>query len=673
RSALATLNAICDDPAEPLGVHVPDAPATLTDLVHQLMAKRADGRPAGGAREVVERLRRVHTALGGEPGPRPSTSWAPPPRSRPARGVALTVAGLLVAAAGLGALLLNRGSGPGERAGEPLRLIVTPLLYRGIEDHRYFAQGLGEEIRARLSTLDSVLVISGLAEDAGGAEVGPVPAVDYRLSGSVSWPGDGGPVAVTLRLDAERGGDPPWEHIFEEPPTDLLALQAKLAGDVARQLPIHIGDLDRRAVQLEGTSSQAAYLAYLEGLDWEGRSRFAQEYVDRALGAYRRAVEEDGRFVDARARAIRCRTLDYLNRARSPEEARDIHRQLDALEQLAPDATATRLAAAEVAYRVDGDHLAAVQGLAGVLADEPNHAVALATLGYVQRRRGELDAALDALGRAAEIEPFDAAFPAFIAETYRADRRFEPALRWYRKSLQIAPGDAWTRGQAALTRFELDPCTDTPCDGDGALDLLGAAPDPDDEAIRLHRFWLETGLAGDDPGRLAAAYDRLPRDPTFEEPAYDLVSFPSRAGVLYQLGRRDELRLLARRMGDQLRAATVLDPEYPTNHCLLAFALAIDDAAPDADTDAERHWRDCLHLAAADRFSGPRAREIRAMALVLSERADEAVPWVRALLDESYQRSLTRRALRQDPLWAALRRLPEGASLIAASAPGDRP
>ncbi|MEO1086623.1 MAG: hypothetical protein AAFY88_20510, partial [Acidobacteriota bacterium] len=377
------------------------------------------------------------------------------------------------------------------------------------------------------------------------------------------------------------------------------------------------------------------------------------------------------RFVDARARAIRCQTLDYLNRARSPEEARDIHRQLAALRQLAPDAAATRLAAAEVAYRVDGDHLAAVQGLTGVLADEPNHAVALATLGYVQRRRGQLEAALEALERAAELEPLDAAFPAFIAETYRAARRFQPALRWYRKSLRLAPGDAWTRGQAALTHFELGPCTDAACDGDGALELLDDAPDPDDEAIRLHRFWLEASLAHGDPEALAAAYDRLPQDPTFHEPAYDLVSFPSRAAVLRQLGRTDALRRLARRLVDRLRAAAVLDPEYPANHCLLGLALAVDGAP--SGVDADWHWRECLRLSAADRFSGPRARERRAMALALSGRADEALPIVRVLLDESYQRSLTRRALRHDPVWAPLRRLPEGVALVATSAPEDRP
>ncbi|MEO1084121.1 MAG: serine/threonine-protein kinase, partial [Acidobacteriota bacterium] len=242
RTALATLNAICDAPAEPLAEHVPGAPKELTDLVHQLLAKRADERPAGGAQETVERLRRLRTDLGGDPGSLSSASLAPP-TTTPFRRFGLVAAGLLIAAAALGSLMITRSAEPDTVDDEPLRLLVSPFFYSGLEDRRFFAQGLGEEIRARLSTLDDVLVISRLARGADGPEDGPGPPVDYRLDGAVVWPGDGGPVTVTLRLTAENGGDAPWEHTFEEPPTDVLALQAKLAGDVALQLPIRVGDL----------------------------------------------------------------------------------------------------------------------------------------------------------------------------------------------------------------------------------------------------------------------------------------------------------------------------------------------------------------------------------------------------------------------------------------------
>ncbi|MEM1177681.1 MAG: protein kinase [Acidobacteriota bacterium] len=650
RTALATLNAICDATPAAVSEAAPDVPADLQRLVHELLEKRPDDRPES-AQVVVDRLRRARAELGGSSA---SYSSAAPIAAPAHRGMGLLAwaAGLAIAGAvGLSILFSIRPAAPAPPDDTPLKLLVSPFFYSGLESHRFFAQGLGEEIRVRLSALDDVMVISRLAAEAGADEYAR-PSADFRLDGTVAWPGDGRPVTVNLRLTADGERLPTWEQTFEELPDEVLALQAKLAGDVAQQLPIRVGEIDRLSMQRQGTDSQPAYLAYLEGLDWEQRSRFALEHLDRALLAYRQAVDEDSGFVDARARAIRFETFDYLNRSRSPEKAQEIRRQLLLLQQLAPDDVATRLAAAEVTYRVEGDLDRAYAELAAVLAAEPNHAEALATLGYLQRRRGHLREAVRALEKAAELSPLDAALPGFIAETYRAERDLDAAWLWYQRSLQLAPGDGWIRGQAALVRFELDGCGDPACGGDrgaGALALLDQAPEPDDEAIQLHRFWLDAGLSHGDPERLAAAYARLPSP--FKEPAYALISFPSRAAVLQRLGRTSELRQLAARQRTRLRQDILLDPEYPANHCFLSISVALDPA-PDALDRARRHADTCIELARADRFSGPRARERWAMALTLSGHHAEAADLIEPLLGESYQRALTRRGLRHDPMWA---------------------
>ena len=655
RSALATMNAICDEDAPSLEAAVPEAPSVLVSLMRQLLAKDPGDRPAGGAPEVVELLRQARVELGGSSAGHYSAVATG--RRNHRRRLFLFWIPLVLLVLALFGWFGRRQQAPST----PLRLVVAHFDYTGGDGHRYFAQGLAEEIRSRLSALKGVRVVRPLDRELFDSELfdpgaPPTPLgdqADYLLEGAVLWPADGSQrLSVQLHLTS-RDGTINWTRIFDEPTDDLVALQVRLANEVAALLPIDIKSRERASIQLQGTFNQAAYLAYLEGRDWERRTRFNREHIRHALEAYRRAVEHDGLFIDAHARLIRFETMDYLNRARSQERKIDVLRNLNELKDLAPDQPATWLAAAEVAYRVENDYARATIELERVLELEPGNAEALSTLGYVLRRQGRFEEAVEVFAEVAALTPYDAEIPADIAETLRALRQFSQANEYYRISLGLAPSDGWVRGQAALCLFEAQDCAPGTCDVRPALALLDEAPDLDDEAVRLHRFWLLAANARDgDAEALAAALDHLPG--RFEAEALALVSFPGRAAALRALGREQELQERAAELVTELDEALELGELYPTSRVFLAIALALSPD-PSAIDKARGYAEEAMRLAIPDQFSGPRTMERWAMALALGGQADEARQQIDLLIDKNYQRAITRQSLRLDPIWLSLR------------------
>ena len=140
-----------------------------------------------------------------------------------------------------------------EPAVAPTRLAVLAFENLGDSADAYFAEGMGDEVRAKLAGLPGLEVIArGSSSQYAGSgktpfEIGAELGVPYLLTGTVRW--DKGPKSNRVRVSPElidvRTGVTRWAHPFDASFTDVFAVQADIAGQVAGALHLALTDSSR--------------------------------------------------------------------------------------------------------------------------------------------------------------------------------------------------------------------------------------------------------------------------------------------------------------------------------------------------------------------------------------------------------------------------------------------
>jgi eukaryotic-like serine/threonine-protein kinase len=303
---------------EMLGGQPPFTGATIESVVHQHLAVEAPPitnlRPAvpGAVAAAVQRALAKNPADRFNPvalfadalhaAPSVATPAAVARRAtrtwwrRPAVVGAAALAVVLAAAAGLRPVG-NRGSAA---AGAP-SVAVLPFVDLSGGTSEYLGDGMAETLINALSSVEglrvaartSAFTFKGKNEDVRA--IGEALGVGAVLEGSVQRAGSR--LRITAQLVNTRDGFHLWSQSFDRDASDIFALQDEVARAVVAALEVRLVGADTAPVVNLGTTSVAAYQAYLQGLFFWNKRTTAD--IERSAEYYRQAVDIDPEFAAA--------------------------------------------------------------------------------------------------------------------------------------------------------------------------------------------------------------------------------------------------------------------------------------------------------------------------------------------------------------------------------------
>jgi eukaryotic-like serine/threonine-protein kinase len=347
--------------------------------------------------------------------------------------------------------------GPGVvRSSDGIRLAVLPFENRGGEDDGYFADGIADEIRGKLTALPDFQVTARTSSDQYRASVKPLPdigrelQVDYLLAATVRWArsaNGAGRVQVVPELIEARTGNAVWQQSFDTDVTDIFQMQSAIASRVAGALGVALGRTQEQQLALRPTENLAAYDLFLKGRAITSNDPAS---LRRASGFYEQAAALDSTFVEAWSRLSASLSQLYFNGTPDPVIGGRAREAAERAMALDPTGAPAHLAMASYAQMVTKDMLKAEEHMTLAVRAAPNDPVILRRAAGVEQTLGRWDEAQLHLEKARRLDPRSAATLATTARLYFSIRRHRDALAVANEALALDPGNVNLIQQVAM-------------------------------------------------------------------------------------------------------------------------------------------------------------------------------------------------------------------------------
>ena len=542
-------------------------------------------------------------------------------------------------------------------------IAVLPFENAGDASNEYFADGIADEVRGKLSALPGLTVIAGASSREYKKTTKSIEQIarelgaQYLLVGKVQWAKDAGGatrVLVSPELVQARGGrlTTRWEQPFNAAMTDVFTVQADIAGKVASALDVALGDSARRTVAAAPTSNVAAYDAYLKG------EAASQELgvsdpasLRRAIAFYERAVTLDSSFARAWSRLANERAVLYFNSVPTPDLAEAAHVAADRTRSLAPGTPEAALAWGMYEWEVLHDSQQALDALQSGLKAAPNDVQLLVNAALIEQLTGRWEAALQHYARARALDPRSVVTVGRLVSALLYLRRYPEAQVTADSASALAPTNLNILERRTMVRL---------AQGDlrGAQAMIRAAPPSVDRAALIAFFGIYQDLYWvlDDNQQQqllalsASAFDN-------DRGVWAIV----RAQTYFLRGDRERSRIYAdsARLAfeEQIRAA----PNDGQRHVELGLALAYLGEKAEAIREGERGAQ--LWPVSSDAYHGAYVQHQLARIYALTGEPDKAITILESLLKIPYY--LSPGWLRIDPEFAMLKGNPRFERIIA--------
>ena len=327
-------------------------------------------------------------------------------------------------------------------------IAVLPFENRSRDpDNAYFADGIQDEILARLSKIADLKVISRTSTQhyksapANVPEIARQLGVAHILEGSVQKSGDA--VRVNVQLIKAANDSHLWADTFDRKLIDIFSVESEVAKAIAEQLRVHVSGQEEQFIAAKPTEIPEAYDAYLRGLAYTLKTGNTPANTLGAQKYLREAVRLDPKFALGWALLSNVNAVGYLTTILQRTVAlREEARQAgETALTLQPNLGEALHAKGFYHYACLKDYDTAVRYFDRARQFLPNSSRIPQSLALVARRLGQWDRSESFFIEAERLDPRNVSLLSQRAFSYMCLRRFPEALRKFDQILDITPDD----------------------------------------------------------------------------------------------------------------------------------------------------------------------------------------------------------------------------------------
>src|SRR5262245_29948162 len=360
-------------------------------------------------------------------------------RRNPA-AAALVVMSVLLASA-VGVIVWKVGA-VGRQPSTGIAVLPFENLSNDSED-AYFAEGMQDEILARLSKIADLKVISRTSTQKYKSapdnlrEIAKQLGVANILEGSVQKTGDA--VRVNVQLINALNDAHLWGDIYDRKLTDIFGVESDIATTIADNCQAKLTAEEKRSISSQPTSDTTAYELYLKGRSLWGKR--GGENLRQAIAFYEQAIARDPNYALAYSGLAEAYVIlpNYTAVVASREAfSKAKAAALKAL-QLDDKLAEAHTALADVLFN-DFDMAGSISEFQRAIALNPNYATAHQWYGCDPLRAlGRFDEAIAEGKRAVELDPLSPIINSDLGQTLSIARRYDEAIAQFHKTLEIDP------------------------------------------------------------------------------------------------------------------------------------------------------------------------------------------------------------------------------------------
>jgi eukaryotic-like serine/threonine-protein kinase len=442
-TASDTISAVLrDDPPELTQSGRNVSPA-LDHIVRHCLEKDRENR-FGTAKDVAFALSEASEATSTVT----SGAYSAAPTGR--RGRWIVVAAIVVLAVA-GLILAKRTRTSASTSSGVKRIAVLPFENQGAPEDDYFADGIADEVRAKLTSVPGLEVIArGSSTPYKKTTKTPKQIADelnasYLLTATVRWQKSGGTsrVHVTPELIEVRESGAPaskWQQPFDASLTDVFQVQSDIATRVAQAMGVALGAGEEKRFSERPTENLEAYDAYLKGEDAsKGMAIGDPPSLRKALEFYEQAAALDPNFAQAWARVSMANSMLYANSTPTPQLAERARQAGEKAIALAPNRPEGYLALGNYELVVVPDFARALEQYAKGRRLAPTNAELLSWTARAEQSLGRLDTSVEHLKEAERLDPRSVTTLRRLGAALLWQRHYREAREVIDRSLALAP------------------------------------------------------------------------------------------------------------------------------------------------------------------------------------------------------------------------------------------
>jgi len=452
----AILHAIISKTPEVPTGYRPDIPPRLQEIVGKTLEKDPQARYQS-ATELIADLKSLAGSTEVRVSVPATVPWARPARARWAKVLVVAAFVILIAVA-YGVLSRISWKPIEDASTSRIMLAVLPFRNLGAPEEEYFADGITDEIITRIAGFQGLGVISRTSamqyknSEKSLQEIGKELGVDYILEGTIRWDKSGDTDRVRITPQLVRAADDTylWSSIYERALTQIFAVQADIARQIAGALDIALLAHERRKLATEPTDNIEAYTYYLRGREYMAQSYHKNDHLI-AIEMLEKAVELDPDFALAFATLSSACTWLYWLYERTDEQLIKARDAVDKALWLEPNLPEAHLALGQYYYQGKRDYERALIEVDMVKKSLPSNTEAFLWTAGVRRRQGQWGETVRNLEQVTKLNPRNSKYFWELGRTLTAMRKYQEAVDYYDRAIAVSPDYALAYGEKAFT------------------------------------------------------------------------------------------------------------------------------------------------------------------------------------------------------------------------------